>query len=64
MTRFAVIDLDREGADAVLMLLPDRAKAEAVAIDLRDHDVRADVVEVDPALPSSRPTRFPEGRGG
>ena len=59
VTRFAVIDRDREGADAVLMLLPDRAEAEAVAIDLREHEVRADVVEVDPALPSSRPTRSP-----
>jgi len=42
---FAVIDRDRDGDDAVLMVVGDRADAEAIAMDLRRTGVRADVIE-------------------
>ena len=48
---FAVVDRDRKSVAAVLMLLHD--EAEAIAIDLREHEVRADAVGVDRALLSS-----------
>jgi hypothetical protein len=47
---FAVVDRDQEGIAAVLMLLDDEAEAEAIAFELRDRDVRADVIQVDRAL--------------
>jgi hypothetical protein len=47
---FAVVDRGREGVAAVLMILDDEAEAEAIAFDLRDRQVRADVVEVDRVL--------------
>ena len=45
MGPFAVIDRDREGDEAVLMVVDDRAEAEAIAMDLRRTGVRADVIE-------------------
>ena len=42
---YAVIDRDRDGDDPVLMVLDERADAEAIAMDLRNTGVRADVVE-------------------
>jgi hypothetical protein len=63
VTHFAVIDLDQDGPDAVLMLVPDEADAEAIAVILRENDVRADVVEVDRTVPTSTGRRVAEAPG-
>ena len=42
---FAVIDRDRNGDEAVLMVVAERTDAEAIAMDLRNNGVRADVIE-------------------
>jgi hypothetical protein len=44
VTHFAIIDRDRAGADAVLLVVEDLAEAEAIAFELRRKDVRVDVV--------------------
>jgi hypothetical protein len=46
---FAVVDLDREGVSAVLMLLDEQAEAQRIAIEMRGREVSADVIQVDRA---------------
>ena len=43
---FAVIDRDRDGAAAVLLVVHDKAEAENIAMDLRHRGMRADVAAV------------------
>ena len=43
---FAVVDRDKEGPSAALVLVDEQAEAEAIAMELRRGGVRADVVPV------------------
>ena len=40
---FAIVEREREGIDAILMVVEEEAEAEAIVFELRRHDVRADV---------------------
>jgi hypothetical protein len=43
---FAIVDRDRDGPGAVLMIVDDRPEADLITIELRRKGVRADVVAV------------------
>jgi hypothetical protein len=40
---FAIVDREREGVEAVLMIVDDKSDAEMIALELRPANVRADV---------------------
>jgi hypothetical protein len=42
---FAIVDRDRDGVEAVLMIVDDKADAETIAIELRSANVRVDVLQ-------------------
>ena len=44
MVPFAIVDREREGTDAILMLVEDQADAETIVVELRRRDVQADAV--------------------
>jgi hypothetical protein len=43
---FAIVDRDRDGSGAVLMIVDDRPEADVITTELRRKGVRADVVAV------------------
>jgi len=45
---FAIIDREREGTDAVLMIVDEKIDAEMIAIELRQSDLRVDVLQIPP----------------
>jgi hypothetical protein len=50
---FAIVDRDRDGVGAVLMIVDEQPEAETIMVELRARGVRADVEIVEPALPST-----------
>jgi len=53
---FAIVDRERDGDEAVVMVVYDPAFAEAIKLGLRRRDVQADVV---PQAPGEGPTWLP-----
>jgi hypothetical protein len=43
---FAIIDRERDGAEAVLMIVDEKVDAEMIAIELRQSDLRVDVLQI------------------
>jgi hypothetical protein len=41
---FAIVDREREGTNAVLMILDEQSEAETIAIELRQVNLRVDVM--------------------
>jgi hypothetical protein len=48
---FAIVDREKEGVGAVLMILEDEAEAETIVVELRRRHVRADVKTTQPERP-------------
>jgi hypothetical protein len=44
---FAIVYRDRDGAEVVLMIVDDKVDAERIAIELRQANVRVDVLPAD-----------------
>jgi hypothetical protein len=44
MAPFAIVDREREGSEAILMLVEEQANAETIVVELRRRDVQADAV--------------------
>ena len=45
---FAIVDRDREGVAAVLMIVDDQPEAETIVVELRGRGIRADVETAEP----------------
>jgi hypothetical protein len=56
---FAIVDQERDGVGAVLMIVEEEDEAEAIVFELRRHDVRVDIRTSKPE-PRQRDRRRPE----
>jgi hypothetical protein len=45
---FAIVDREKEGVDAILMIVDEQEEAETIVVELRRRDVRADLQNTEP----------------
>jgi hypothetical protein len=50
---FAIVDREKDGVGAILMIVEEQDEAETIVVELRRRDVRADVQATRPELPVS-----------
>jgi hypothetical protein len=54
---FAIVDREKDGVGAVLMILDEQAEAETIVFELRRRSVRADVQTTEPERHPERSPR-------